>query len=68
MDATPDTETSSLPTVWKIFSQVPLTEEELDLYFLQREETKVVDWLAYPHYKVQQKNMLGELGKGIASA
>ena len=63
MDLTPEDDTDSVPLVWKIFSQTPLTDEDLDSLFLQREETKVVDWLAYPHYKVQQKNMLGELTK-----
>ncbi|KAG1700041.1 Prenylcysteine oxidase [Nymphon striatum] len=40
--------------VYKIFSQKPLTEAELDYLFLERSETKVVDWLAYPDYEIPQ--------------
>jgi prenylcysteine oxidase/farnesylcysteine lyase len=36
--------------VWKIFSQRPLTEHELNALFQKRKTAKSVDWLAYPHY------------------
>ncbi|XP_077979266.1 prenylcysteine oxidase 1-like [Glandiceps talaboti] len=36
--------------VWKVFSKKPLSGEQFDKIFKSREETKVVDWLAYPHY------------------
>jgi len=51
---------SDCPTVWKIFSQTPLTEEELDHLFTSRQETKVADWLAYPQYEANQRATLGE--------
>lgn len=38
--------------VWKIFSQKPLTEDQVDHLFDETSEIKVVDWLAYPHYEV----------------
>jgi len=40
----------SVPKVYKVFSQKPLSKEELDRLFMIRHETKVIDWLAYPHY------------------
>ncbi|XP_076045567.1 prenylcysteine oxidase 1-like [Oratosquilla oratoria] len=43
-----------LPTVWKIFSPEPLTEEQLDYLFEVRREVHVTDWLAYPHYNSRQ--------------
>lgn len=39
-----------IPEVWKIFSQTPLTEDDLDEIFRTREDIKTVDWLAYPEY------------------
>jgi len=45
-----DSEQQPHDPVWKIFSQKPLTNEELDSMFLKRIETHVTDWLAYPHY------------------
>ena len=45
-DMSPD-----LPEVWKIFSQKPLTQKDLDDIFEHREETVVADWLAYPQYR-----------------
>lgn len=38
--------------VWKVFSQKPLTEDQIDQLFDQTKEIKEVDWLAYPHYEV----------------
>lgn len=36
--------------VWKVFSPIPLKEQELDYLFSERYETQVFDWLAYPNY------------------
>ena len=36
--------------VWKIFSPLPLTEEQLQLMFTDIQTTQVHDWQAYPHY------------------
>lgn len=38
------------PTMWKIFSQRNLTDEEINSLFDDSEVIDVVDWLAYPHY------------------
>lgn len=43
-----------LPTVWKIFSPVPLGEEQLSIFFEKRNSTDIIDWLAYPHYDSNQ--------------
>jgi prenylcysteine oxidase/farnesylcysteine lyase len=42
--------------VWKVFSQRPLTNAELNDLFLQQKNVYVVDWLAYPHYHTEQRN------------
>lgn len=44
-------ETGSL-NVWKLFSQNPLTNSEIEQLFENISDVKVVDWLAYPHYQV----------------
>lgn len=44
-------ETSSL-NVWKVFSQNPLTNNQINQLFQSTSDIKVVDWLAYPHYQV----------------
>ena len=36
--------------VWKVFSPLPLTEEQLQLMFTDIQTTQVYDWQAYPHY------------------
>ncbi|XP_046394831.1 prenylcysteine oxidase-like [Ischnura elegans] len=41
--------------VWKVFSQKPLEDDDLKDLFSKIDETKVVDWLAYPHYNSYQK-------------
>ena len=52
---------SEFPNVWKVFSQTPLSQQEIDSIFLNIIETKmaenvyVADWLAYPEYMVGQK-------------
>ena len=41
--------------VWKIFSSHPLTKKQFDVLFRSINSTKVIDWLAYPHYKSKQE-------------
>ena len=36
--------------VWKVFSPLPLTDEQIDQMFTTVEDRAVVDWLAYPVY------------------
>ena len=43
------------PDVWKIFSARPLPEQQLKIFFEERNSTHVIDWLAYPHYDSDQK-------------
>ena len=50
----PDEATEELPHVWKVFSQKPLTDGDLDEIFKENLETKVCDWLAYPDYSTNQ--------------
>lgn len=38
--------------VWKVFSQNPLSKNQLDELFENINDVKVIDWLAYPHYQV----------------
>ncbi|XP_064118017.1 prenylcysteine oxidase 1-like [Macrobrachium nipponense] len=45
----------NLPDVWKIFSPNPLPEEQLNIFFKERNSTHVIDWLAYPHYESDQE-------------
>ncbi|KAG8232244.1 hypothetical protein J437_LFUL011797 [Ladona fulva] len=40
--------------VWKVFSQKPLSKDDLSEMFLRLIDVKVVDWLAYPHYDSNQ--------------
>ncbi|KAK8734423.1 hypothetical protein OTU49_017448, partial [Cherax quadricarinatus] len=42
------------PYVWKIFSSAPLGEDQLKIFFKERNSTDVIDWLAYPHYNSDQ--------------
>lgn len=44
-------------SVFKIFSQTPVTEEQLKLLFKSHESPKVVDWLAYPDYSCNEKEL-----------
>lgn len=39
-----------IPSVWKVFSNNPLDEEQMKKLFLVTREIKVVDWKAYPEY------------------
>ena len=62
MDAEGDNpKLSDFPNVWKVFSQQPLSEKEINDAFVNIVETKNVEdiyrvnWLAYPEYKVGQK-------------
>uniref|UniRef100_A0A1B6CZE3 Prenylcysteine lyase domain-containing protein n=1 Tax=Clastoptera arizonana TaxID=38151 RepID=A0A1B6CZE3_9HEMI len=49
------TEQKTTKKTWKIFSQKPLKPDELDALFVERNHTKVVDWLAYPHYDTKAR-------------
>lgn len=49
--------TMELPSVWKVFSQEPLSEDELRGLFLNRNEVVTCDWLAYPHYSIINSTM-----------
>jgi prenylcysteine oxidase/farnesylcysteine lyase len=42
--------------VWKVFSQKPLTKEQLNILFLEQKNVNVIDWLAYPHYCTKQRS------------
>jgi prenylcysteine oxidase/farnesylcysteine lyase len=45
-------------SVWKVFSQRHLTENEMNELFVSHEEVRVVDWkAAYPHYSSSQVNL-----------
>lgn len=39
-----------MPLVWKVFSNDPLSHEELNTLFSTINETHVIDWKAYPEY------------------
>ena len=39
-----------LPNVWKVFSNEPLTRDQLSTLFRRTREVHVVDWKAYPEY------------------
>ncbi|GIY44848.1 prenylcysteine oxidase 1 [Caerostris extrusa] len=41
--------------VYKVFSDLPLTEKNLHLFFDKIEMYKVIDWAAYPHYDSPEK-------------
>ncbi len=43
--------------VYKVFSQVPLTDTQLDSLFTSIQDKAVVDWLAYPHYHSDETEM-----------
>lgn len=46
-----------LPT-WKVFSQQPLTDEEMLALFISYEDVEVVNWsAAYPHYSSSEDNL-----------
>ena len=39
------TSENPLPNVWKVFSQEPLTENDMNKIFLDRKQVEVCDWL-----------------------
>ena len=43
--------------VWKVFSQVPLTDSQVNYLFSSVKDKTVVDWLAYPHYDSDERNI-----------
>ncbi|XP_071955344.1 prenylcysteine oxidase 1-like [Antedon mediterranea] len=44
-----------IPYVYKIFTERPLSDEEINELFLNVSEVKIVDWLAYPNYSTNDK-------------
>ena len=40
--------------VWKVFSQLPLSDDELDDIFAEKKQVVTCEWLAYPHYATNQ--------------
>ena len=54
---------SDFPNVWKVFSQIPLSDKELNQIFIDIKETNsieevyVADWLAYPEYEVGRREV-----------
>eukprot|EP00794_Sanderia_malayensis_P017071 gene17071-18791_t len=52
-------------SVYNIFSRLPLTKEQLDELFVDRVETRRVDWLAYPHYTPPEKFTSFRLDDGV---
>ena len=50
---------------YKIFSKIPLTDEEINKLFSKVNEIKVVDWLAYPQYHVPDTLPEFELSPGL---
>ncbi|XP_070565846.1 prenylcysteine oxidase 1-like [Ptychodera flava] len=57
--------TETQKPVWKVFSREPLTDNQLGTLFTSRKETKVVDWLAYPHYDPPDTLSSFELHAGL---
>lgn len=53
------------PDVWKIFSPNPLGEDQLNIFFEERNSTNIIDWLAYPHYDSDQQLADFELLPGM---
>ena len=54
------------PSVYKLFSPSPLTQEQLSLFFSEVKEKESVDWLAYPHYPEKESGpALFELESGL---
>ncbi|XP_038603323.1 prenylcysteine oxidase 1 [Tachyglossus aculeatus] len=41
--------------VWKVFSQEPLSEEQMNLLFASYDAVRERRWLAYPHYRPPEK-------------
>ena len=43
--------------VWKVFSQKPLTDAQVNDLFSKVTQKEVVDWMAYPHYESNEKDI-----------
>ena len=58
---------SDLPLVWKVFSQAPLSDEDLSSLFINVYDKQEADWLAYPDYQVPGSGLLTdfELHRGL---
>ena len=46
--------------VWKVFSQQPLSEKEMESIFKSKTQTVICDWLAYPQYSTNQTKTLSK--------
>ena len=51
--------------IYKIFSKVPLTDDQISKLFSTVRDVKVVDWYAYPKYDVSLPLPPFELDKGL---
>ncbi|XP_013406982.1 prenylcysteine oxidase isoform X2 [Lingula anatina] len=51
----PDGTVDKSHPVYKVFSQEPLSDEQLGELFTTIDSKDVVDWMAYPHYKSSEK-------------
>ena len=50
---------------YKVFSKLPLTEDQINKLFSKVNEIKVVDWMAYPKYSVPDSLPHFELAPGL---
>ncbi|XP_063611901.1 prenylcysteine oxidase 1-like isoform X2 [Penaeus indicus] len=57
--------TEQYPDVWKIFSGSSLRGEHLNAFFKEIESFHEVEWLAYPHYELDQQLGDFELHPGL---
>ena len=48
-------ENSNDPTVYKVFSEKPLSDSKMKHLFSSWTKVEIFDWLAYPKYEVEQK-------------
>lgn len=55
----------SYSDMWKVFSQAPLSSQELDMLFSKRSYVNVIDWLAYPQYTLNHEMGSFVLAKNV---
>ncbi|XP_064634573.1 prenylcysteine oxidase 1-like [Lineus longissimus] len=55
VDYNPENDVKTGHQVWKSFSQIPLTEEQINELFKSHDQVVVADWLAYPSYASAEK-------------
>ena len=51
VDMDDDDDVKEMPSVWKVFSNDPLTKEQLGSLFLSMNEIHEIHWKAYPNYE-----------------